>query len=136
MRPAGRRLATPALDDEERPFCNKCMALTISFKQLSITKLPRFLVIQLKRFSYYPKPRKISTHVKFDDIWRLELETIRTYYLYGIICHSGGIHGGHYIAYCKYRNSWRCFDDTTTSVVSWERVMEQEAYILFYEMED
>ena len=127
------------LDEEERPFCNKCMALTISTKQLSIVKLPRFLVIQLKRFSYYPEPRKILTHVKFDDIWRLALKSIcnaRTYFLYGIICHSGGIHGGHYIAYCKYRNSWRCFDDSMTHIVSWERVMEQEAYILFYEMED
>ena len=59
------------LDEEERLYCNKCMKLTKSTKQLSIVKLPRFLVIQLNRFSYYPERTKLSTHVKFDETWRL-----------------------------------------------------------------
>ena len=124
------------LDEEERPFCNKCMALTISTKQLSITKLPRFLVIQLKRFSYYPERTKLSTPVKFDETWKLIDSANRKthiYSLYGIVSHSGSIYGGHYIAYCNYNGTWRCFNDTMARCVSWEHVKDQEAYILFYE---
>ena len=122
------------LDEEERPYCNKCMKLTKSTKQLSIAKLPRFLVIQLKRFSYYPKPTKLSTPVKFDEIWRLlDIDNkIHTYSLYGIVCHSGSMSSGHYTSYCKYKDQWRCFDDEITAEVSWEQVKVQEAYILLY----
>ena len=120
--------------DEERPYCNKCMKLIKSTKRLGIDKLPRFLVIQLKRFSYYPKPTKLSTPVKFDEIWRLvdSANMIHTYSLYGIVCHSGTISSGHYTSYCKYKDQWRCFDDEITAEVSWEQVKVQEAYILLY----
>ena len=126
------------LDEEERPYCNKCMKLTKSTKQLSMNILPRFLVIQLKRFSYYPEPTKLSTPVKFDETWKVpdSAKKTHTYSLYGIVCHSGGIHGGHYIAYCKYSGIWRCFNDTMTRSVRWEHVKDQEAYILFYEKKD
>ena len=122
------------LDEEERPYCNKCMDLTRSTKQLFICKLPRYLVIHLKRFSYYPTRTKLTTPVKFTETWRLKdsSDKTHTYYLYGISCHSGGLHGGHYVAYCCYRGIWRCFDDSMVSTVSWDHVRRQEAYILFY----
>ena len=123
------------LDEEERPYCNNCMDLTRSTKHLDITKLPRFLVIQLKRFSYYPERTKLSAHVKFDETWRLVDKAYRThiYSLIGIVSHSGGIYWGHYIAYCKHSGIWRCFNDRIVRSVSWEHVKQQEAYILFYE---
>ena len=126
------------LDKEERPFCNKCMALTKSTKQLSIVKLPRFLVIQLKRFSYYTQRTTLSTHVKFDETWKLMDTAFRThtYSLYGIVSHSGSISNDNYVAYCKYRDDWRCFDDSMVNIVSWKHVRDQEAYILFYKKED
>ena len=123
------------LDGEERLYCNKCKYLRKSTKQLNIAKLPEFLVIHLKRFSYYPKRTKLSTHVEFDDTWKLKdfANNTHRYSLYGIVCHSGSIYGGHYIAYCKYRGVWRCFDDSVVSTVSWKHVGGQEAYVLFYE---
>ena len=123
------------LDNEERPYCNNCKELTRSTKHLDITKLPRFFVIQLKRFSYYPERTKLSTPVKFDDTWRLVDKAYKTriYSLIGIVGHSGGIYWGHYIAYCKHNGVWRCFDDRMVRNVSWEHVKQQEAYILFYE---
>ena len=122
------------LDEEERPYCNKCMNLTKSTKQLNVSKLPGFLVIQLKRFSYYPKRTKLSTPVEFDETWKVSDIANRThaYSLYGIVCHSGSIFGGHYIAYCNYNGTWRCFNDTMARCVSWEHVKDQEAYVLFY----
>ena len=126
--------AEEILMEEERPYCNTCRDLTTSTKQLIICTLPRFLVIQLKRFSYYPTRTKLSTPVRFDDTWRLKdsSNSTHTYSLYGIACHSGSLYGGHYTAYCKYGGVWRCFNDSVTSIVSWEHVREQEAYILFY----
>ena len=124
------------LDEEERPYCNKCMDLTRSTKQLFVSSLPRYLVIQLKRFSYYPTRTKLTTPVKFTETWRLKDSSCNshTYFLYGIVCHSGGLHGGHYVAYCCYKGIWRCFNDSMVCTVSWDHVMfqEQVAYILFY----
>ena len=124
------------LMEEERPYCNTCRDLTTSTKQLIICTLPKFLVIQLKRFSYYPTRTKLSTPLRFDDTWRLKdsSNSTHTYSLYGIACHSGSLYGGHYIAYCKYSRVWRCLNDSRTSIVSWEHVRNQEAYILFYEV--
>ena len=123
------------LDEEERPYCNKCKNITKSTKQLSISKLPKFLVIQLKRFSGYNVRRKLSTPVEFDEGWEIcdNSGKTHTYSLYGITCHSGGIYGGHYTAYCKYNKQWRHFDDDYTVVENWDSVKCQEAYILFYE---
>ena len=129
--------AAETLDGEERPYCNKCNALTRSTKQLTVAKLPRLLIIQLKRFSGNQIRRKLYTPVRFHEIWRLSdvSKKAHIYSLYGVVSHSGGMYGGHYIAYCKYGNDWRCFDDSFTRSyrVSWEIVKCQEAYILFYE---
>ena len=123
------------LDEEERPYCNKCENITKSTKQLSIAKLPKFLVIQLKRFSGYSVRSKLSTHVEFEERWKIcdNSGKTHTYSLYGIACHSGGIYGGHYTAYCKYNKQWRCFNDRHTEARNWDRVKCQEAYILFFE---
>ena len=131
-------LTKETLDKEERPYCNKCNQLRTSTKQLSIAKLPTLLVIQLKRFSAFHGCSKRSTHVEFDDTLTLRLEdkisTITyTYSLYGVVCHSGSLTGGHYTAYCKYKRNWSSFTDAITKSVSWEQVRQQEAYILFYE---
>ena len=122
------------LDGGARPYCNACERLTKSTKKLSLSNLPKYLVIQLKRFSYYPTRTKLTTRVEFDDTWRLVDSSYQTYTysLYGIASHWGGLDGGHYIAYCQHEGEWRCFNDTTTYPVNWEHVRNQEAYILFY----
>ena len=126
------------LDEEERPYCARCKKLTKSTKQLEIAKLPSYLVIQLKRFSGYHVRTKLSTPVSFEDIWKLKDSdnNTHTYSLYGIVSHSGGIYGGHYVAYCRYKDVWRSFNDNMCRALSWEHVKQQEAYILFYEKED
>ena len=132
--------AEETLDGEERPYCNKCQILTQSAKRLFISKLPKFLVIQLKRFSGAHTRTKLSTHVEFNENWKLEDTEfkIHTYSLYGIVCHSGTLYSGHYIAYCRCgsEGEWQCFDDATTCSVSWEHVKAQEVYILFYKEEN
>ena len=124
------------LDEEESPYCNTCIKPTKSSRHVSIAKLPRYLVIQLKRLSYHPKRTKLSTRVEFDYTWELidSDNTVKLYSLYAVVCHSGGVSGGHYTAYCNHCGVWRCFDDKIIKSVTWEYVAHQEAYILFYKL--
>ena len=69
------------------------------------------------------------------------------YQLYGIVVHSGSMSGGHYVAYTRrrespisdkaslddIRNGWHYFSDSSVSAASLESVLNQQAYILFYE---
>ena len=122
------------LDEEERPYCNKCMDLTRSTKQLFMCKLPRYLVIQLKRFSYYPTRTKLTTPVKFTETGRLtdSSDKTHTYSLYGIVSQSGDVSDNHYAAYCKHNGVWKCFEDEMSSIVSWDYLRNREVHILFY----
>ena len=58
------------------------------------------------------------------------------YRLYGIVCHQGGLSGGHYISYASYEyrneNMWFYFSDTFVDRVKEEDVLKCEPYILFY----
>ncbi|XP_068606936.1 ubiquitin carboxyl-terminal hydrolase 43a [Brachionichthys hirsutus] len=57
------------------------------------------------------------------------------YELYAVCNHHGGMHGGHYTAYC--RNSvdglWYSYDDSSVDFVPEEEVCTRGAYILFYQ---
>ncbi|XP_076006233.1 ubiquitin carboxyl-terminal hydrolase 43 isoform X2 [Genypterus blacodes] len=57
------------------------------------------------------------------------------YDLYAVCNHHGGMHGGHYTAYC--RNSvdgkWYSYDDSSTEPVPEREVCTRGAYILFYQ---
>ncbi|XP_059195912.1 ubiquitin carboxyl-terminal hydrolase 43a [Centropristis striata] len=57
------------------------------------------------------------------------------YDLYAVCNHHGGMHGGHYTAYC--RNSvdgqWYNYDDSSVDLVPEEEVCTRGAYILFYQ---
>ncbi|XP_028841305.1 ubiquitin carboxyl-terminal hydrolase 43 isoform X2 [Denticeps clupeoides] len=57
------------------------------------------------------------------------------YDLYAVCNHHGGMHGGHYTAYC--RNSvdgqWYSYDDSNVESVAESEVCTRGAYILFYQ---
>ncbi|XP_061882978.1 ubiquitin carboxyl-terminal hydrolase 43a isoform X1 [Entelurus aequoreus] len=57
------------------------------------------------------------------------------YDLYALCNHHGGLHGGHYTAYC--RNSvdglWYSYDDSSVDLVPEEEICTRGAYILFYQ---
>ena len=61
------------------------------------------------------------------------------YALYGMVVHSGTLDHGHYVAYIrdgKYsdKSKWFCANDSRVSSVSIETVLNNQAYILFYEL--
>lgn len=91
---------------------------TIQQKQFLISSPPAVLILHLKRFQVGPRFmfRKMTKHVSFPLVLDLapfcasKVKTLPNvhryqrklnYALYGIVEHSGGMYGGHYVAYVK-----------------------------------
>ncbi|TKS67978.1 Ubiquitin carboxyl-terminal hydrolase 43 [Collichthys lucidus] len=133
--------------------------------KMSLWTLPDILILHLKRFRQVGERRnKLSTLVRFPltglDMaphvvkrsqsmrnlnlggWKqhhqpadMILPHDYLYDLYAVCNHHGGMHGGHYTAYC--RNSvdgqWYSYDDSSVDLVPEEEVCTRGAYILFYQ---
>lgn len=93
---------------------------TIATKQFLVSSPPAVLILHLKRFQVDPRGmlRKITKEVTFPSILDIapfcgsKVKTLPNvkrgqkkllYSLYGIVEHSGTMHGGHYVAYVKVR---------------------------------
>jgi ubiquitin C-terminal hydrolase len=121
------------IDGSEKPTCYKCKSRNAHTKRITIEKLPKVLVIHLKRFLFSPYSYKISTNVEYPiealdiskylsvnvDSSASRSSASRTtnciYDLYAISLHSGSSQSsGHYYAYCKhpFSNKWHCFNDS------------------------
>ncbi|CEP63067.1 ubiquitin-specific protease DOA4 LALA0_S07e01662g [Lachancea lanzarotensis] len=143
------------LERDERWSCPQCKVKQPSTKKITITRLPRNLIIHLKRFDNqlnknnilvsYPNVLDLTPFWADDFDGKLppgvtELPTRGqvppfNYDLYGVACHFGTLYGGHYTAYVNKGSpyGWCYFDDT-----SWRKVKNQHeyittnAYVLFY----
>ncbi|KAJ8894017.1 hypothetical protein PR048_006627 [Dryococelus australis] len=164
------------------------MVYTNATKQLLVSAPPAVLILHLKRFQVLRAIfRKISCHVRFPMVLDLapicsvkckESPTMNPeqtqvlYALFGIVEHSGTLHGGHYVAYVKVRpdlaendprwafvppdsnrpqhaspqkldeaagvtepppGKWYYVSDSRVSEVTEDRVLQSQAYLLFYE---
>ena len=144
------------LDTDEQWSCPKCKKRQPSTKKLTITRLPKNLIIHLKRFDNmlrknnsfinYPFHLDLTKYWPNDFDGRLppgiteELPTRGQvppfkYQLYGVACHSGSLYGGHYTAYV-YKgssNGWNYFDDTNyRPIKTSNEPITSSAYVLFY----
>lgn len=143
------------LDGDDRWRCPKCKEFTRSTKQLRITRLPKVLILHLKRFKQGFGLLKLDTLVTYpiegiidlDRFWpKVEsLDELRKlaqfssrgqvppfrYSVYGVVNHSGTLRGGHYTAYVKGRGGWRYFDDTR--VKSAGGIVGKDNYLIFLE---
>lgn len=135
------------LDDKNLYRCKRCTPkLVPAKKQITIYKPPYILSIQLKRFSY--TGQKINNYIKYDTLLDLAPYMSKEYShnqhnsdnkqilykLYGVLVHSGySIHSGHYYSYVYNSNNyWYEINDSHVSQVSENKVINQNAYMLFY----
>lgn len=141
---------TEELSLEDCWHCPTCKKPQKALKQLTIWRLPKILIIQLKRFSYKQFTRdKIDHFIEFPinnlDLKdfcsesKANLEGKAIYDLYGVINHFGGILGGHYTCCTKtvYKNNqygWRTFDDSNVDDIDESSIVTSNAYILFYRL--
>lgn len=92
-----------------------------AYKQLRMVRIPKYLIIFLKRYSENLK--KLNSSISF-PIENLDLTPYCDGYdsitcdmkLISVGCHIGNINGGHYYAVCRHtNNNWYKYDDTTVS---------------------
>lgn len=143
------------LEKDEQWSCPDCKKRQPSTKKITITRLPRNLIIHLKRFDNmmnknnvfvsYPHTLDLTPFWANDFDGRLppgvtELPTRGqvppfSYKLYAVASHTGTLYGGHYTAYVHKgsQRGWCYFDDT-----NWRRsrsdneCITSNAYVLFY----
>lgn len=119
------------LDGSEKPKCERCKERRRMKKKFGIEKSPRVLVIHLKRFgdSVGYSRNKITKNISFPHQFRLENNS---YSLKAVCNHSGGVGGGHYIAYGNTDEGWFEYNDSIVSKISESQVQSANAYLLFY----
>lgn len=127
------------LENENKFFCDHCSMLVNAQKQLSIKNLPNdILIIHLKRFQTI-KIRNFINIVKLETMidypLQLNLKN-KLYHLFGVVNHIGNPRFGHYYSYIKHiNNKWYQLNDTNVSKLDETKIVNNNAYILFYQVE-
>ena len=118
-------------------YCPKCKKHQLADKKMEIYSISEVVIIHLKRFR---NNRKIENLVDF-PIENLDLTKFLPnqnekyiYDLFAVANHVGGLHGGHYFAYCKnYKNGeWYEFNDSHVDKIDKDKIVTENAYVLFY----
>ncbi|CAL8092940.1 unnamed protein product [Calicophoron daubneyi] len=118
-------------------LCPQCKRRTDATKQITVFRLPRYLIVHFKRFHLQQQTwRKRTTDVAF-PINRFEpLSDGGVYALYAVLNHYGTMESGHYTAFCRGISDgvWYEYDDSVAMPIPESRIQSNAAYILFYEL--
>ncbi|CAI2387545.1 unnamed protein product [Moneuplotes crassus] len=113
--------------------CDECKKVVKCRIMREVIKMPQYLFFLFKRFN--SNRSKISKKIKYPQNIVLEdkidggpLE----YELQGVVIHSGGLNGGHYISIAKKSSQWIKFDDASFYKIKKKQVIDKDAYILLY----
>lgn len=136
---------TEKLDKDNMVFCSRCNCKRMVTKGLRLATAPSILVCHLKRFSIdiFGRATRLSKKVKYplhleigDYMSRANQGKPAPYELVGVVVHAGKTcERGHYLAYVKSGDGWYKATDEVVTSVSIETVLNQQAYILIYEIE-
>jgi hypothetical protein len=134
---------TEILDEDNAVSCAKCKKRSVT-KGLRLATAPSILVCHLKRFAFDNYGRLIRLHKKINFPLRLEIEDFMSnlnkarpppYDLVGILVHQGQTcASGHYLAFVKKHGEWYRCNDSSVTKVDEATVLNQQAYILIYEV--
>jgi ubiquitin carboxyl-terminal hydrolase 8 len=122
--------------------CEKCKKKTEHSMKTRIIKLPKYLIIHLKRFNNSLK--KLSTDIAYSSELEMSKYTVLVenqsveYRLVSTILHTGStISRGHYSTTNRvYDNMWvNIDDDVTTEVKPIDVCQTKNIYILIYELD-
>tara|TARA_B100001094_G_C18164932_1_gene791470 strand:- start:860 stop:1822 length:963 start_codon:yes stop_codon:yes gene_type:complete len=123
-------------EDIEDYKCEKCGEKNIK-KRLNIIKLPKVLLITLKR--YNNNSIKLYDNININNNLKLKnyINETYNYNLKSIIIHEGNCLGGHYYTYSKNikTNRWYNFnDDKVCEIDDIEKINKKNIYCLLYEI--
>ena len=116
-------------------FCNKCNRGTVSEQKIVLWKLPKRLIIVLKRYSGN-SINKIQSIIKYPTEKMIIRESISSgiinYSLSGLVIHLGDMYNGHYMSIIKKNDSNYIINDSEISNLSTINNSNKNAYILIY----
>jgi len=111
-------------------FCDHCKSNQACEKKIIITKVPKQLIIVLKRYS--STGTKVISEIEIPEvIYIKEGNEVKTYNIKSTVNHYGNLYDGHYTASVKINESWYSIDDNVIN----EGKDNSNAYILFYSTE-
>ena len=131
------------LNKENMWYCNKCKKHNKAKKQIKLYKMPKYLIIQLKKFENkanffnYINGKKKEIFINYpinnlnlSDFIENEKQKKFRYDLYAVIQHHGTINEGHYTAICNINDNWVLYNDS--KLYRTDNPVTNDAYILFY----
>jgi ubiquitin carboxyl-terminal hydrolase 8 len=107
-------------------------------RKISFWSLPEVMIIDLKRWNGYTHKSQQMVNAPlinadFSKYIKGYNPQSYVYDLFGVGNHSGGVMGGHYIAYIKNANEkWYSCNDTNINEIKEEAVISPYSYCLFY----
>ena len=131
-------LESKFLDEKTNTYIN-------AYKQMKLMRIPKYLIIVLKRYkstngsllksnnniSFPIEDLDISSYCEGYESMESELKLI------SVGCHRGGLNGGHYFAICKHKNgNWYKYDDNEVNIFDIKKNKNnlfKDGYILIYE---
>ena len=130
---------------DDSMYCSRCRFDSMTSKLEVFYTLPNVIFINFN----YGKNITFKCHVKIPELLDLSdyfkshtylklQSSPKIFRCIGVIAHKG-ISGdsGHYIAYCKHKSGWICYDDSKVIPCDFENTMdvgdEQLIYCVFYE---
>lgn len=117
------------LTDDAKWFYEKNNEYVDAYKRLYIRNLSKYLIIHLKRFTFFSNSMKDNREVCVDE--QLTFRD-KTYELRSIIYHMGGTNGGHYINLSKCKNIWYICDDSRVNKVDDIKKYLNKGYIYLF----
>ena len=102
--------------------------LVDAYKRLYLKSLPKYLLIQLKRFSFFSFSNKNDVNISVPI--NLDIRN-NSYQLRGIIYHMGSANGGHYVAIINHNDKWYLCDDSNVSEVNINNYLNKGYTYLF-----
>jgi ubiquitin C-terminal hydrolase len=110
------------LTGSNKYFCDHCKSLQDATKQITILSTPKILVLMLAKYEDITMHMNISSELNYNK---------KIYNPYGIITHSGSLHGGHYISQCRFDKSWYLFNDNSIHHIN-NDYTSVGAFMVFY----
>ena len=109
------------------------------YKKISFWKLPKVLIIVLKRFGNDGIKKTNLINFPFElDLCKYCIGYRKNTFKYDLISvanHDGSLNGGHYYSYVKNLNGkWYNYNDTNVSEMSKSEIQTSSAYCLFYQL--
>ena len=128
---------TEKLTSDNQWFCPKCKDFRLADKKMEIYSINEIVIIHLKRFRNNKKIDKLVNFPIEDLDLGKYLSNNKESYIYDLFAvanHSGGLHGGHYYAYCKNskEGEWFEFNDSNVNIIETKKIVSSNAYVLFY----